>query len=214
MPHTEATQYIERLFPSLRKKYVRTEDDEDLCQLVLFDLLKKWPVLQITDDKGFNNVFARFYFTSKWVERSRRARSLASGTYWLSHAGGIPDCYYEGVDTLNKNKQGAHRAEPVLSNPFGVTTEYNPWNNNRVDAAEWIACLPTPLYRKVFTLYYIEGYTQSEVGVMVDSYRERVNVILQEGVVLLQKIHAAQAHEEGRTVREAPTPPFEGGGEN
>lgn len=202
--HAEAAHYIERLFPQLRKQYVKHADDEDICQYVLFDLLKKWEQLNITSDEQFTNMFARFFYTSKWVERAHRARSLSRGSYWLRHAGGIPLAYYEHAGNQS-SRWGTLLEEPRITNPHGVTTEYDPWNSNRVDALEWIEQLPTPLYRKIFTHYYIEGYTQSEIGAMIGSYRERVNLILQEGVILLQQARLVQLTEEGRNVSGAPT---------
>ena len=188
MGKEEGVRYIERLFPDLRRKYVHKADDEETCQTVLCDLLKRWDTLEVTSDKEFTHHFHRFYGKAKWVERSRRARSLVGGRYWLTHAGGVP----------------AKEEEHGKSNPYGTTTEYNPWNNDRVHAMEWIGYLPTPLYRKIFTLYYIEGYSHAEVGAMVGSYREQISLIIREGVQLLKAINQQQ-QEEGRNVTVAPT---------
>lgn len=183
MAHEEATRFIERLLPGLRKRHVRYDSDEDICQHTLFDMLKKWDTLEITTDAKFANVFSRFYHTLKWVERAHRARSLSRGTYWLTHAGGMPD---------------EARMEMQSS------VQYNPWKHNRIEALEFIELLPTPLYRKSFYLYFIEGYTQSEAAVMVGTTRELFIGIIREGIAFL-KAKQQMANLEGRNVSEAPT---------
>jgi DNA-directed RNA polymerase specialized sigma24 family protein len=198
----EGVRYIERLFPGIRPRYVHQADDEDICQIVLCDILKKWDTLGITNDKEFTYTFHRFYGTSKWVQRSRKARALAGGTYWMSHAGGIPAQHRD--DGQGPKGVRLRSVDPVIESNPSMTTAYNPWVNHRVEALEWISYLPTPLYRRIFTLHFIEGYSQSEVGALIGSYRERVGIIINEGIQLLKATHKAQ-QEEGRNVSVAPT---------
>ena len=195
--------YIERLFPALRPKYIRTEEDEDICQIVLCDMVRKWERLCVTTDEEFIDIFSRFYGTRKWIERGRRARQLVSGTYWLTHPGGIPTRY------LGYNKQHGHgrtlEFDLAIPSTTSLTTQYTPWSSDRIEALEWIERLPTPLYRRLFFLYFIEGYTLSEIGKLLNWPRERVGLVIKEGVVCLQVLYKQDCEEEGRSANVGPT---------
>lgn len=196
MAKEDGVRFIERLFPGLRPRYVHHEDDEDICQVVLCDMLRKWDSLAITTDSQFANTFSRFYGTRKWINRGRRARQMASGTYWMTHPGGIPTRYlgHEG-----KHGKRVLDGDLAISSTASLTTQYNPWCSHRTEALEWIAQLPTPLYRRVLTLYFIEGYTLSETGALLGWHKDKVAAIVKEGVTYLQAVHK-QELEEGRNV--------------
>ena len=201
MAHEEATRFIERLLPGLRKRHVRYDSDEDICQHTLFDMLKKWDTLEITTDAKFANVFSRFYHTLKWVERAHRARSLSRGTYWLTHAGGIPEYNFSSY----RDSAGEWESpQPRLIIGDHNLKACDPWETARTEALEFIELLPTPLYRKSFYLYFIEGYTQSEAAVMVGTTRELFIEIIREGITFL-KAKQQVANLEGRNVCGAPT---------
>lgn len=188
MAHEDAIAYITRLLPVMREKYLLVDSDEDLCQQALLDMLKKWDTLGITNDDQFTIVFKSFYSTLKWVERSRYARGVSRGTYWHAHAGGIPSFLEYRTTRL------------LADDPFA----YNPWVHPRLEALEFIELLPTPVLRKAFYLYYIEGYTLEETATLMHRDRGTVSSILSKGLALLQ---AAQAvlNAEGRSQSEGPT---------
>lgn len=190
MLHTEAAEYIERLFPRLRRKCVVWEDDKDICQHVLFDILKRWPTLEITTDGQFNRTFMRFFHQAKWVERTRRARSWTSGFAWSSHGGRVPyTSYHDAYESKLNVKAHGLEGDALQANA------HNPWATTHIRALEWIDMLSTPLLKKIFTMHYIEGYTQSEVAAQIGSYREQVNLIIAEGLTFLRAAHKAQQGE-------------------
>lgn len=205
MSQEDGARFVERLFPQLRPRYVHHEDDEDVCQIVLWDMLKKWDSLNIMTDQEFTSTFSRFYGMRQWIERTRRARQLVSGTYWLHRPGGIPSKYL-GYQSQRQAHTTGKTLECDLAIPStaSLTTQYNPWCSHRTEALEWIARLPTPLYRRILTLYYIEGYTLPEVGAILGWHRDKVGVIIKEGVALLRATYKAEL-EEGRSLSGGPT---------
>ena len=205
MSKESGARFIERLFPGLRPHFIKTADDEDVCQIVLCDMLGKWNTLHIHTDEEFTQTFSRFFGTRKWIERGRRVRQLTSGTYWLRHAGGIP-IKYLGHRIGNKYGHGrSHETDLAIPSAPSLTTQYNPWCNNRIEALEWIAQLPTPLYKRLLTLYYIEGYTLSEIEALLNWPRDRAGIVIKEGVAYLQHIRKCELEEEGRSANVGPT---------
>lgn len=201
-PHEHMVDCIERLYPLLRPRFVHEADDEDLCQVVLCDMLRKADTLQVTTDAAFTDTFSRFYGTRKWIDRGRRARQLSSGTYYMTHPGGIPHKYTQRI--MINGRVTRSETDLAIPSTASLTTEYNPWDGHRTNALEWIDQLPTPLARKVMTLYYIEGYTLSEVGVIMHWHRDTVGAYLKEGVAFLKAMRQCDM-EEGRNVSVGPT---------
>jgi DNA-directed RNA polymerase specialized sigma subunit len=58
----------------------------------------------------------------------------------------------------------------------------NPWESDKAQALEYIELIGQPWIRKVFYLYYIEGYTIIEVANLYEVPHDRVEKALKHGL--------------------------------
>lgn len=194
MTQQELESYVTRLLPEVRKRFIQTDDDEDHCQQAIIDLFKKADKLDIPNDNEFIMLFKSFYYTLKWrartaeADRYRRGYSTQSINFLeyetILDGDDRPYPYsysYEAPQTDNQRSHNRQVPIHITELPY-----LDPWDNPRVQALEFIECLPDNL-QTIFYLYYIEGHTLQEVADLLGYGKSRIGELLTEGINYLKK---------------------------
>lgn len=140
MTQDEVVGYLERLLPTLREKTNPRNDREDEAfQYTVFTFMRKASVFKSNcSEKEFVKAFGQFYWWCLRYEIQREARDMV---HFADSFEGVPP-----------------------SDDYAAHPSYNPFDTVTTNALEYIELISDDLLREIAYLYYIEGYTYTEIG--------------------------------------------------
>jgi predicted DNA-binding protein YlxM (UPF0122 family) len=162
MTQEQLEDYVTRLFPEIQKKYIASDVEDELAQRAIIDIYTKHKQLVISSDKAFISLFVSYYRLWQVRKRGIIKRGLQYGDYlheFMGYVGVSADVKQDDSDKL-----------------------HNPWNTIHTQALEYIELIGSQWIRKVFYLYYIEGYTITEVADLYNVPHFRVELALKRGI--------------------------------
>ena len=162
MTAEQATHFLERELPSLRKKFCRDEIDYDALQVAMSTFVRKSD--RITDDKAaFAYLWSIFCYNRQWLYRKYNNRLMFCGSVTeQSTAHFVHDYPY-----MYQHREADQHIKQ--------------------QAVEYLAEIANPRHRRVCELHYIEGYSATEIGEQMGLSRQRIENILAQGVKRIQK---------------------------